>query len=79
MQSDGPAGAGLLRRDLLVIAGVGVDDAAAPRRHAIEAAFVERLQEGEYRTRLPCILEFNQFLASLDLAGGDVILHIGDN
>src|SRR3954462_8807805 len=62
-----------------MIAGVGIDDATAARRHALEAALVKRLQEGEDRTRLTCILSFNQFLASLDLAGGDVILRIGDN
>src|SRR5712672_395524 len=72
MQTDFPTCAGLLCDDLLVIAGVGVDDAAAAGRHAVETALVERLQKHEERARPGDALRLDQLLAAAELAGGDV-------
>src|SRR5258706_15045323 len=79
MQGDLAAGAGLLRRDFLVVAGVGVDDAAAAGRHPLEAALVERLQKHEDRAGPGDVLRFDQLLAAAELAGGDVVLNRGDD
>ena len=79
MQSDLAAGAGLLRRDFLVVAGVRVDDAAAAGRHPLEAALVERLQVDEDRPGSGDVLRFDQLLAAAKLTGGDVILNRGDD
>ena len=54
----------------LVIAGVGVGDATAAGRHAVEAAFVQGLERSENRPRLPDLLRFDQLLAAAELARG---------
>src|SRR5436190_17166570 len=79
MQDDFPARAGLLCNDLLVIAGVGIDDAAAASRHPCETAVVERLQKHKDRTGSRNILRFDQLLSAAKLAGGDVVLNRGDD
>ena len=60
----------------IVIVGIGIGDAAAARRHAVNAAFVERLQKREKRARPGYLLRFNQLLTAPNLAGGNVVLHI---
>src|SRR4051794_30431408 len=79
VQGNGAASTGLLGRDLLVIAGVSVDDAAAPRRDAFEAAFVKRFDIGENRARTSDILRLDQLLSTSELSGSDVVLHAGDH
>src|SRR5712671_4444433 len=67
--------AGLLRSNQVVVAGIGVDDAAASGRNAIKAAFVDRFEERENGARSQHLLRFDQLLATPELAGCDVILH----
>src|SRR3954451_9577589 len=62
-----------------MVAGVGIDDAGAARRNPVEAALVEGLKEYENRTRLLQVLRVDQLLGGPELAGGDEILHAGDD
>src|SRR6266436_5065190 len=79
MQDDFPARAGLLRNDFLVVAGIGVDDAAAARSHTFETALIERLQKYKDGARSGDILRIDQLLPGSELSGGDVILHGRDD
>src|SRR3954447_15108323 len=79
VQPNRPGGTGLLGGYLVVIAGIGVDDAAAARGHAIETVLVERLHESEQRARPRDILRLEELFAGSELAGRDVILHVGDD
>src|SRR5918997_2560082 len=63
--------------DLVVMAAVGIGDAAASRRDAVEAPFVKGLQEDEDRARADHLLRINELLAAAELAGGDEVLHSG--
>ena len=61
----------------VVVAGIGVDDAAASGRDAIKAAFIDRLQERENGAGSLHLLRFDQLLAAPELARRDVILLAG--
>src|ERR1700757_3420603 len=78
VQGDLPACARILRGNLLVIAGVRVDDTAAASSHPFETALVESLQVDKDRSGSCNILRFDQLLAAAKLASGDVILNRGD-
>ena len=68
MERDRTAGAGVLCRDFLVIAGIGVDDAAAARRHVGKTVFVEGLEERENGAGLGGA-RIDQLLAAAELTG----------
>src|ERR1700748_2432061 len=75
VQGDLPACARILCGNLLVIAGIGVDDAAAASSHPFETALVERFQVNKDCTGGCDILRFDQLLSAAKLASGDVILN----
>src|SRR6266851_9068342 len=58
-----------------MVAGIGIDDAAASGRHAIKAALVDGLQERQNGARSPHLLRVNQLLATPELPRRDVILY----
>ena len=64
VQGRTPHGAGVLRHDHVVVVGVGVGDAAAAGRYAVEPAFIERLKQRQKRAWLLHLLRFDQLLAS---------------
>src|SRR4030095_2175891 len=66
-------------RDQFVIAGVGVGDAPAPRRRALQPALVDRLHENENGARTRDLLRLNQLFAAPELTRRDVVLHIGNH
>src|SRR4051812_47309361 len=79
MENEAPRGAGVLRGDHIVVAGIGVGDAAAARQYAIKPTGVERLEKDENGSR-PCyLLGVDQLLATAELAGGDEVLHVRDH
>ena len=59
-----------------VIAGIGVDDAAAARRHAGEAVVVQRLEERGDRALLGDILKFYELVTGANLPGGYNLLNV---
>src|SRR6478672_7982428 len=64
VKPNGPQGARVFCDNDVVIVGIGVGDAAAPRRHAVEAAFEERFEKNEERARPRYLLRLEQLLAS---------------
>ena len=79
MQSKTLQRAGFRVGDYVVIARVGVHDATAPRRDALETSLVHWLEECQNRPGLSQVLSIDQLLAGAELAGSDVVLHIGDD
>src|ERR1051326_3508094 len=69
VQRHAPDCSGLRRDNLVVVARIRVGDAAAARRHAVETAFVERLEKRNQGTRLFYLLGIDQLLAAAELAG----------
>ena len=65
--------------DHIVIVGVGVGNAAAARGHAIEPAFVERLEKCKKSARPRHLLHIDQLFAAAKLTGGNVVLHVCDD
>src|SRR5215213_7916752 len=62
-----------------MIAGVGVDDAAASRGHALQPALVERLQEYENRARSYRILRIDELLSAAKLTSCDIVLNASND
>ena len=60
-----------------MIVAVGVGDAAASRSNAVQAPFIEGLQEHQNRSRLSDLLRIDQLFTAAELAGGDVVLDTG--
>jgi hypothetical protein len=56
MQQETLECAGVLGSDAIVVAGIGVDDAARAWRDSFEPAFIVRLEKREDRARLPQVL-----------------------
>ena len=79
VKSDAPHGAGVFRGDHVVVVGIGVGDAAAARRDAVQPACVERLEIHQERAGPRHLLRVDQLLAAAELAGSDDILHVGDH
>ena len=50
------------RFDQVVVAGVGIGDAATAGRHPVQPALVERLEKDKDRSRLPDLLCLDQLL-----------------
>src|SRR5215471_7026607 len=74
-----PNRAGLGGHDRVVVVGIGVSDAAAARRHAVEPALIERLEKYEKGARPRNLLRVEQLLAAAKLASCDKVLHIRDH
>src|SRR6476620_12257988 len=79
MKHDGPQGARAFCNNDVVIVGIGVGDAAAPRRYAIETALEKRFEKDEERARPRHLLRVDQLLAAPELARCNVILDARDN
>ena len=62
-----------------MVIGVGVHDAARPRRYVVEAAFVHGFEEREERAGLANLGQVDKLLPSLELTSGDVVLEIRDD
>src|SRR5579863_2311901 len=69
----------LRRHDLVVVAGIGVGNAAAARRDAVKAALIERIQKRYQGARLLYLLRIEQLLAAAELASRNVALHARDH
>src|SRR5262249_2312224 len=74
-----PNRAGLGGHDRVVVVGIGVSDAAAARRHAVEPALIERLEKYEKGARPRNLRCVDQLFAATKLASSDKILHIRDH
>src|SRR4051812_20223488 len=79
VENDAPRSADVLRGDHIVVAGIGVGNAAAARQHAVEPTVVERLEKDQNGSRPRHLLGVNQLLATAELAGGDEVLHVRDH
>jgi hypothetical protein len=62
-----------------MIAAICIGDAAAAGRHAVEPAFVERLEKDEDGARTGHLLRLDQLLATAELASSDEVLHLRDD
>src|SRR3982074_1018146 len=62
-----------------MVAGIGVGDAAAAGRDALQAALVDRFHKDQNRARTYRLLGFAQLLAPPELARRNVILHARDD
>src|SRR5580693_812957 len=76
MQPKSLESAGVLRGDHFVIAGVGIDDATAARRHVGKTILVKGLEEHQDgawlgRTRV------DELFAAAKLTGRTIVLHAG--
>src|SRR5216683_4950047 len=65
--------------NLVMVVGIGVCNAAATGSDAVEASFVEGFEKGYERARSRYLLRIDQLLAASELAGGDIVLNIGDH
>jgi len=66
MQRSCPQGARVLGHDDVVVAGIGVCDADAAGRHAIEAPFVERLEKHQQGAGTTNLLHVQQLFTAAD-------------
>src|SRR5258706_15150831 len=66
--------AGLLGSNPVVVAGIGVDNAATSRRNAIKAALIDWLQERQNGAGSQHLLRFDQLFATPELPRYDIIL-----
>ncbi len=71
--------AGIFFRDNLMIAGIGIDDAAASGGHSLHAALIDWLQEYQNRAWSHDILRLKKLLSAAELAGCDIVLDTRDN
>src|SRR5262249_585508 len=69
----------VLRRNRVVVVGIGVGNAAAARGHAIESAIKERLKIDQKSARTGHLLWIKQLPATAELSGGDKVLHVCDH
>jgi hypothetical protein len=77
VQEQPPPGADVRIDKSIVVVGVGVRDAQAPRWDIREPALVERLEKDSQRARPGRLLRIDQNVGRLDLAGGEGVLLIG--
>ena len=70
--------AGILGRNDLVVAGIGVHDAAAAGRHVGAAILLKRFEEREDRS-WPGSAGIDQLLATAELSGRDIVLYTSDD
>src|SRR5579859_3711350 len=67
---------GLGGDNLVVVARVGVGNAATAGRDVVEARLVQRFEKRNQRAGLRHLLGIEQLLAAAELAGGNVALHV---
>src|ERR1043166_8462328 len=74
-----PHSGGVFGNDHIMIAGIGIGDAAAARSYAIQATLVERLKKHKKSARPRHLQRINQLLAAAELPGRNVVLHVRDD
>ena len=79
VKGDRPQPADLPRGYHLVVARIGIRDAAAAGRHSSQPAFVKGLQEDEESPLFRDLLRIDQLLGAAELAVRDVVLHLRDH
>src|SRR3954452_6857723 len=79
VQDQTPYGAQVLGPDTLVVACVGVHDAAAAGDHAVEAVLVEWFEEHEKGPRRGSVLVVDQLFAAAELTSRNEVLDPGDH
>src|SRR5262249_35059804 len=71
--------ADISRRDQVVIARVGIGDAAAARRNVVQPTLIEWFKKHQDGARARYLLRVDQLLAASELPGGYIVLHLCDH
>lgn len=71
--------ADILRLQRVVIAGIGIGNATAPRRDALQRTGKERFEEDGQRSRLRQLLHVNKLVRGPQLPSGNDVLYLGDD
>src|SRR5881628_1017059 len=76
VQSEALRGAELAGRNQFVIAGIGVDDAAATGGNSLKATFIKRLKERKDRPWFCSVLQIDKLVSAAKLTGRDIVLDV---